>query len=234
MSQMAINDPKTEGKEQKRCVSFNTRVTVVLIPERKEIMEAQCDLWWSRGDYGAFQQSAHSEIRLFALYENIDCKEAKTILYQPNQALDADENNDDEFCDTAEDFDMISRDSEIEEKSACPPSALMRHVDSVSLLSAYNSQNTDPTPMKKSMSSGINLAEVAKILPSASEDPFFYVSLCVPSKESAPLVTKEHVRNKAPGQCRPPRRENNGFAVALGIFSVTVPIMGYYLMHYSS
>lgn len=232
MNQMAIND-KIEGPEQKRCVSFNTRVTVVLIPERKEILEAQCDLWWSRSDYSSFQQSAHSKIRLFALYENIDCKEAKTILYQPNQTVDSVEDNDDDFCDTAEDFDMISRDSEIEEKDSCTPSALMRHVDSVSLLSAYNN-NTDPTPMKKSMSSGINLAEVAKVLPSASEDPFFYVSLCVPSKESAPLVTKEHVRNKASGQCRPPRRENNGLAVALGIFSVTVPIMGYYLMHYSS
>lgn len=232
---MAIKE-RSDEVEQKRGVSFNTRVTVVLIPERKEITEAQCDLWWNRSDYSSFQQSAHSEIRLFALYENIDCKEAKTILYQPNQSLNAEENDDDDFCDPAEDFDMISRDSEIEEKDACisPPSALMRHVDSVSLLSAYN-ENTDPTPMKKSMSSGINLAEVAKILPSASEDPFFYVSLCVPSKESAPLVTKEHVRSKAQGQCRPPhRRENNGFAVALGIFSVTVPIMGYYLMHYSS
>lgn len=62
---MTINE-KTEELEQKRAVSFNTRVTVVLIPERKEIREAQCDLWWSMGEYCTFQQSAHSEIRLFA------------------------------------------------------------------------------------------------------------------------------------------------------------------------
>lgn len=232
---MTIHD-KTEGIENKRAVSFNTRVTVVLIPERREIREANCDLWWARGDYCTFQQSAHSEIRLFALYENIDCREAKTLLYQPNQLEETSTTNDDDddYFEPSEELDMSTRDSEAEEaveecKSA--PSSLMRHVDSVSLLSAYNAN--DVTPMKKSMSSAMNLAEVAKVIPAASEDPFFYVSLCVPSKESEPLSTREYV--SAAVQSKPPRREQgNGFAVACGIFSFTLPIIGYYLMHYSS
>ena len=159
---MTIHD-KIEGIENKRAVSFNTRVTVVLIPERREIREANCDLWWARGDYCTFQQSAHSEIRLFALYENIDCREAKTLLYQPNQLEETSTTNDDDddYFEPSEELDMSTRDSEAEEaveecKSA--PSSLMRHVDSVSLLSAYNAN--DVTPMKKSMSSAMNLAVV--------------------------------------------------------------------------
>eukprot|EP00388_Colpodella_angusta_P045197 GDKK01065275.1.p1 GENE.GDKK01065275.1~~GDKK01065275.1.p1 ORF type:complete len:150 (-),score=32.16 GDKK01065275.1:366-815(-) len=145
----------------------------------------------------------------------------------------ANNDDDDDYFEPAEEFDMVSRDSEVEEVEECltAPSSLMRHVDSVSLLSAYNAN--DVTPMKKSMSSAMNLAEVAKVIPAASDDPFFYVSLCVPSKESEPLSTREYV--SAAAQSKPPRREQgNGFAVACGIFSFTLPIIGYYLMHYSS
>lgn len=156
------------------------------------------------------------------------------ILYQPNQQEDQEINDeDDDYYEPVEELDMITRDSELEEEVCiAAPSPLMRHVDSVSLLSAYNA--TDVTPMKKSMSSAMNLAEVAKVVPSAAEDPFFYVSLCVPSMESEPLSTREYV-SAAGAQSKPHRREQgNGFAVACGIFSFTLPIIGYYLMHYSS
>lgn len=65
-------------------VSFNTAMDVVLIPSRCEYFKYSCDLWWGKADYSVFQQSAFSEIRLFALCECIEFKKARQKLYQPN------------------------------------------------------------------------------------------------------------------------------------------------------
>jgi hypothetical protein len=132
---------------------------------------------------------------------------------------------------------MSTRDSELEEEdtSIPVPSSLMRHVDSVSLLSGYNANEVTPMKMSKSSSSVMNMAEIAKLVPAASDDPYFYVSLCVPSVEFEPLSTKECVSSVLPGGKHSHRSEQgNGFAVVCGIFSFTLPIIGYYLMHYSN
>lgn len=55
----------------------------MLVPERKEIKEARCNLWWNRKDFFTFRRSSHSEVKLFSLYQNVTCREAKDILYQP-------------------------------------------------------------------------------------------------------------------------------------------------------
>jgi hypothetical protein len=39
-------------------IRFNAFVKVVLIPSRKEIKKAKCDLWWTGEDFYMFQQSA--------------------------------------------------------------------------------------------------------------------------------------------------------------------------------
>lgn len=231
---------KAGGDDRSRSVSFNTRVTVVLIPERREIKEAQCDLWWTRSDFSSFQQSAHNEIRLYSLYENVNCKEAKNILYQPNGA-DTEADIEDDYVEIEEEqLDMNSRDSELEEAdmSLASPSKLMRHVDSVSLLAAYEENPVDTPLMRKAKSSLPNFAMIDRTPTVSYEDPDFYVSLCVPSVEFDSLSTKESLSGGTATQSstKVSHRidQSSGFAVVCGIFSFTLPILGFYLMHYSS
>lgn len=224
-----------------RKVSFNTRVTVVLIPERKEIKEAQCDLWWGRNDFSAFQQSAHSEIRLYAMYENINCKEAKNMLYQPSEN---DLTKYDETPELEAEWDLSiaapsddAEERESEEVENFSPK-LMRHVDSVSLLADYESEKKQPlTPPRRSASTPtVTPDTTTRRRRNSEDDPHHYVSLCVPSKEFEPLVENER-QNSADGTCRRSRGridQSSGFAVVCGLFSFTLPILGYYLMHYSN
>lgn len=233
---------KEESCKSGRSVSFNTRVTVVLIPERREIKEAQCDLWWTRSEFSSFQQAAHNEIRLYSLYENVNCKEAKNLLYQPNQA-EAEGNIEDDYVEIDEEqLDMNSRDSELEEADfstgLASPSKLMRHVDSVSLLSSYEENPVEPPALMTAKSSLPNFAVIERTPSVSYEDPDFYVSLCVPSVEFDSLSTKETlcggtaVQSSSRGSHR--IDQSSGFAVVCGIFSFTLPILGFYLMHYSS
>lgn len=74
------------SREHIRSVVFNQLVQVVLIPEKSELKEAQLDLWWAKHDYTVFQQSAHSEIRLYSSYERVSFREAKKKLYQPSSS----------------------------------------------------------------------------------------------------------------------------------------------------
>lgn len=66
-------------------VKFEMAVKVVLIPCRHEYKAANCDLWWCREDFVFFQQSAISEVRMYAAMEGIEFREAKKRLYQPDQ-----------------------------------------------------------------------------------------------------------------------------------------------------
>jgi hypothetical protein len=218
---------------------------VVLIPERKEIKEAQCDLWWGRNDFSAFQQSAHSEIRLYAMYENINCKEAKNMLYQPS------ENDLTKYDDPKEiegDWDMTisapsedAEDREGENAESFSPK-LMRHVDSVSLLTNYEADEKPLlTPPKRSQSAQSTPAltpDTSRRRRNSEDDPHHYVSLCVPSKEYEPLVENErqHSNDGTSRRSRVSGRidQSSGFAVVCGLFSFTLPILGYYLMHYSN
>lgn len=74
------------SREHIRNVVFNQLVQVVLIPEKSELKEARLDLWWEKQDYAVFQQSAHSEIRLYCSYEKVTFREAKKKLYQPSSS----------------------------------------------------------------------------------------------------------------------------------------------------
>lgn len=234
---------KGQGEKGDRSVSFNSRVTVVLIPERREIKEAQCDLWWTRSDFSSFQQAAHNEIRLYSLYENVNCKEAKNLLYQPNQTAEAENSIEDDYVEIEEEqLDMNSRDSELEEQEAntslASPSKLMRHVDSVSLLAAYEENPVDTPLLRKAKSSLPNFAHIERTPSVSYEDPDFYVSLCVPSVEFDSLSTKESLcggtATQSSSKVSHRIDQSSGFAVVCGIFSFTLPILGFYLMHYSS
>jgi len=224
-------------KVSDRKVSFNNRVTVVLIPERKEIKEAKCDLWWNRNDFVSFQQSAHSEIRLYAMYENINCKEAKNMLYQPSEKELAKYKT--EEVDVAEDeweeLAMPSEDSEdqVPEEGTFSP-ILIRHVDSVSLLTGLDSEKKDApsTPTKQKSSNSLSTSDSAAKLRTAEEDKHLYISLCVPAKEYEPLA--ESCQGGGGKKSKGRIDQSSGFAVVCGIFSFTLPIIGYYLMHYSN
>jgi hypothetical protein len=284
---------KADETSSARAVSFNTRVTVVLIPERKELKEANCDLWWNREEFFGFQQSAHSEIRLFALYENCNCKEAKQLLYQPCMEPEVTYPEEER-----ESLDMSTRYSENEEisekerlKPPSPPATLIRHVDSVTLLSDYLEEDNSTTNLKRPQSApagiqsssnpygmdDINVSLISRAKSSiqdmtqldepdqqikrtpagvlaspggsdgtaaATNDPHFYVSLCVPSVEYGELSVRERPGSGGAGGAGKARRrrsssqqrldQSSGFAVAFGIFSFTLPIIGYYLMHYSN
>lgn len=74
------------SSEPIRSVGFKQEVQVILIPEKSEIKEAKLDLWWEKHDYSLFQQSAHTEIRLYSSYEKISFREAKRQLYQPSSS----------------------------------------------------------------------------------------------------------------------------------------------------
>ena len=236
-----IMKKNTDVKREERNVSFNNRVAVVLIPERREIKEAKCDLWWSRNDFSSFQQSAHNEIRLYAMYENVNCREAKNLLYQPSE-------NDLRMCDESteeleEGWEMTMRRSSedaIEVPEPQPKLGLMRHVDSVTLLSDYESkkhliEETQTQPKVELAPSVAKPVQPRKRL-NSDDDPLRTISLCVISPEYEDLQEKESICDPSNRKNRDPNRidQSSGFAVVCGLFSFTLPILGYYLMHYSS
>mmetsp|Transcript_22301 Transcript_22301/g.37306 ORF Transcript_22301/g.37306 Transcript_22301/m.37306 type:complete len:216 (-) Transcript_22301:221-868(-) len=203
-------------RSRKNSVSFNVSVDVILIPEVKEIKAANLDLWWTGTDFFAFKQSAQSEIKLFALYENVNCREAKKLLYQPNSSQEG-----------------ICEQDILEMNVLQSPSTFIRHNDSISILSDASFANKDETPSEgelvafpnsptqgKSMS--LSFAEID------SRDEHASVSLCVRSSEFNSLSTKE--RKSKFSSSKP----TAGMAMLFGFVSFTVPVVGYYIMHYAS
>jgi hypothetical protein len=83
------NSLQSPQKQQNR-VDFNEASKVILIPSRKEYRLAGLisSLWWTGSDYFSFQQSANSEVLLLSMYENIDIRKARRILYQPDEEND--------------------------------------------------------------------------------------------------------------------------------------------------
>lgn len=158
------------------------------------------------------------------------------MLYQPTEndlKVTSAEEDIDEGWDLA--LDGTFRDSEegTEENAESFSPIMLRHVDSVTLLSDHvHAESEAPLTPAKSLSS----ARLSPTKPkqTTEEDQHPYVSFCVASKVHEPLVEKESAR--APSRRRSAQRidHSSGFAVACGIFSFTLPIIGYYLMHYSS
>jgi hypothetical protein len=62
-TQESIGLPRQSSPKK---VDFSPRVTVVLIPERKEYEKAQLNdqLWWNHEDYSTFKHNALNELRL--------------------------------------------------------------------------------------------------------------------------------------------------------------------------
>lgn len=77
------SSPKRKGEKGNK-ISFNNLMDVVLIPSRTEYSFLASDLWWEKGDYSIFQQSAFSEIRLYATLYSLEFKKARNKLYQPS------------------------------------------------------------------------------------------------------------------------------------------------------
>jgi len=195
----------------RRTVSFNTSVDMLLIPEVKEIKAAKLDLWWEGTDFFSFKQSAQSEIKLYALYENVNCREAKKMLYQPGQ----------------EDVD-VDEEETFEPALMCASQvSLFRHKDSLSSLSLLSGEE-DPdercavavplNPETEHVVAHIELDEI--------DDEDRYLNFCVRSKEFHPLSTKER-RSRS-------RQLGPSAAVIFGFMSFTIPLIGYYLMQYVS
>jgi hypothetical protein len=82
-----IVDKRRILRRQQTRVVFNEASKVILVPSRREYQSAGLisNLWWTGSDYFNFQQSANSEIMLLSMYENVDIRNARRILYQPNE-----------------------------------------------------------------------------------------------------------------------------------------------------
>ena len=65
------DNPLLKADIRPRSVCFNPQMRLILIPCIHEYKAAKLvdQLWWSSGDYFAFQNSAHSEIRQMAIFE---------------------------------------------------------------------------------------------------------------------------------------------------------------------
>lgn len=79
--------PKCKTEECDSKISFDSLMDVVLIPTREEYSRLSSELWWEKVDYSLFQQSAFSEIRLYATLYSLEFKKARSKLYQPNGDL---------------------------------------------------------------------------------------------------------------------------------------------------
>jgi hypothetical protein len=224
----------------RRTVSFNTSVDMLLIPEVKEIKAAKLDLWWEGTDFFSFKQSAQSEIKLYALYENVNCREAKKMLYQPGQEdVDVDEEETFEpvlMCasqaslfrhkDSLSSLPLLS--GEEDPALMCASQAsLFRHKDSLSSLSLLSGEE-DPDE-RCAVAVPLNPVTehvVAHIESDEIDDEDRYLNFCVRSKEFHPLSTKER-RSRC-------RQLGPSAAVIFGFMSFTIPLIGYYLMQYVS
>ena len=59
----AIQQVNAEKNSKTSRVSFNQKVSVVLIPQGVEYKRAGCDLWWATPDYDLFKKDLLQEIR---------------------------------------------------------------------------------------------------------------------------------------------------------------------------
>lgn len=160
------------------------------------------------------------------------------MLYQPTESdlkMTSEADDIDEGWDLALDGSFRNSEESTEENEESFSPIMLRHVDSVTLLSEHvqgKSESEAPLTPAKCVSS-------AKLSPTkpkqpAEEDLHPYVSFCVASHVYEALVEKENTRAPSRGRSAQRIDHSSGFAVACGIFSFTLPIIGYYLMHYSS
>lgn len=91
----SIPQPQPPSTMEKKHISFNPAMQVILIPSRNEYKQANLIsiLWWGGTDFFSFQQSAYSELRLLSSFDNISMKDAKTKMYQPNSQEMEDDNS---------------------------------------------------------------------------------------------------------------------------------------------
>jgi hypothetical protein len=76
-------------QNNKKHITFNGLVNVILIPSNKEIQSFKNELWWNKVDYMIFYCSAQQEIVDFLEQNsNINRKEAMKLLYQPNESIE--------------------------------------------------------------------------------------------------------------------------------------------------
>lgn len=93
-------------QSSKRNVYFDPYLKVILVPSRGEYKCAGlCPiLWWTSSDFFSFQQSAHSEVRMLSVMNNIGGKEARKKLYQPNHQGNADLEVLENMCASTDDY----------------------------------------------------------------------------------------------------------------------------------
>ena len=83
--------PFVEVKCQRKKVSFNDTVNVVLIPTRSEFVQAgvSSEIWWCCSDLLLFKDDATQEIQNYASAQNIHIYTAIVQLYQPQPLIEA-------------------------------------------------------------------------------------------------------------------------------------------------
>ncbi len=198
-----------DSVQKKAFVNFNTLLKVVLIPCREEYRKAQCDLWWSGSDFFSFKQSAKSEIKLLAVYENICMTEARRKLYQPGQSQHLEESEEDSYYNEENDSE-----SQIVSKPKISKKQSLHTVSSI--MSLPNMKG------KKNLSLLTNFDEC--MMDEESEDSC--LSLCVALEEPGILSTKE----------RASRRVNvplsHTIITVLSILSFALPLFGYYFIYF--
>lgn len=214
-----INSVVDESNSSK--LRFNNSLKIVLIPSRYEFKEASCDLWWNASDYKLFQQSASSEIRLFALYESIPLKDARRKLYQPQEHdLLYNNNNDEE--------DSYYEKNIIEDKNNHSITSISNIIEDVEnknnsgevIRPIHKVSSIDCIAAKKIKQIQKKVVVKEDISNDLDELMDYYLSLCVPLEQPELLSFKE----------RPSRKQSPWNMLSLfGVLSL--PIVGYYLLN---
>ncbi len=203
-----LNGIEMENKQKKSfVVNFNNLLKVVLIPSREEYRSAQCDLWWSGNDFNSFKQSARSEIKLLAVFENICMTEARRKLYQPGHPQ----------CDNNEEDSYYSKDddseSQMETKPMISKKQTLHTVSSIACLS-----NVVQTQ---------GLTDLLKFDECIDDESEVCLSLCVPLEEPGVLSTKERPSRKTKSPL------THTILTVISIASFALPLFGYYYVYFN-
>jgi len=81
------NKPRRSGKAN---IKFNSCIRVILIPSKEEYASAGLStlLWYKEEDYAEFKASAFAEFSEVMTRDNLNRREALTLLYQPESTYD--------------------------------------------------------------------------------------------------------------------------------------------------
>jgi hypothetical protein len=220
-------------------VGFHPTCNVVLIPNKREFSEAQCDLWWRKEDFLHFQREACSDLRMQCVSRSMSVKEAKTFLYQPQKdeiyndsslpltsSLNRSESGDDNWlhpgsrkCYSSTNLSSSSYDLDTEEEEA-----IYTHPSPVT-------KRTAPPAM-------INISyENLVDLDSSSDeviDLHWNLNLCVKVSQPIPLRPPSESSNKRHRgeDSSLLSSETKGMMAICGIFSFALPVVGYFLMNH--